>query len=132
MAPEILGLFVPSGSKSLPRIGMWSAADIWCVGETAFQLVAGEPSFPDMGTLTRYAFGRSEFPTFKLRHVMASPAMVDFVTATMIADYTQRPTAQTASGHEWLRDRQIPSVMRPLSLSGGRFDDRYICFTSPS
>ncbi|KAH8896323.1 kinase-like protein, partial [Thozetella sp. PMI_491] len=102
MAPELLGL-VPNAPKTSNGI-KWCPADLWCLGETAFQLLTGKPTFPDLGTLAEYGGGRCEFPASKLHDAMASLAMVEFVSMIMFADYTQRPTAEAASAHRWLQD----------------------------
>ncbi|KAJ2981225.1 hypothetical protein NUW58_g6740 [Xylaria curta] len=94
MAPELWRL-VANDHES--RIGKWCATDLWCLGEIAFQLVTGKATFTDPRTLAAYARGECEFPVSELHEGVASPAMVDFVTAIMLADYTQRPSAQVGA-----------------------------------
>ncbi|KAI0469097.1 kinase-like domain-containing protein [Xylaria cf. heliscus] len=120
MAPELWG-FLPNGRRS--GIGMWCSADLWCLGEIAFQLVTGKATFPNPGTLAKYARGECEFPKSQLHKAMASPTMVDFVTATMLADYTQRPTAETASAHQWLQEFKTASPILPSHV---RLDSEYV------
>ncbi|KAH8161060.1 hypothetical protein CIB48_g7180 [Xylaria polymorpha] len=116
MAPELWG-FLPDDHKS--GIVMWCSADLWCLGEIAFQLVTGKATFLNPGALAKYARGESEFPVSELQKAMVSPAMVDFVTATMLADYSQRPTAEIASTHRWLRELKTVSLVLPSHVRFG-------------
>jgi len=109
MAPEMV--------RSLP----YSAkADIWSVGVTAFELLAGCQPFGGSGQSVRDSFydGGSEFETFEdaeaslssdggyvnswLWHLRGSEAH-DFVRFLLEVDPAKRPTATQALEHPWLQ-----------------------------
>lgn len=110
MAPELLGYL----SSDYPSTGAKScAADIWNIGEITFQLATGKAVFANQAMLTKFTLGKVKFPVSELQHVLASPAMVGFITSAMLVDYQQRPTAAVASAHPWLQGLKTVSASLP-------------------
>ncbi|KAL1862615.1 hypothetical protein Daus18300_008412 [Diaporthe australafricana] len=118
MAPELWGYIA---NDQLSRTAMAYPADMWSLGEIAFQLATGRPTFPRPAMLVKYTLGQCGFPVFQLQKAAVSQAMVDFITGTMLANYTQRPTAETASTHPWLGGLKREALPLHGSL---RFDAR--------
>lgn len=108
MAPELWG-YVANDQPS--RTASWYAADLWSLGEVAFRLATGRPTFPRSEMLAKYTLGQCDFPAVELKNATVSQEMVDFITGTMLANYTQRPTAETALAYPWLRDMRRESLV---------------------
>ena len=78
------------------------AADIWCLGETTFQLLVKEPVFSSSDDLEEYYHGRTQFPTHRLYEIQASPFAIDFIVTAMAAKPGSRLNASQAVEQRWI------------------------------
>ena len=92
-APETLGFHTLE--NSFPT-------DMWCLGETVYQMLTGQGSFGFVAELIHYQSGHIPFPRQVLMYRLASPAAIQFVESLMAADPFQRPTAEMAQSHLWM------------------------------
>lgn len=96
-APETLGF------NGHPQLTDARPTDMWCFGETVFQMLAGHPTFESVADLYRYDTGLRSFPLEALGRVHASDNAQHFVQTLMAADPSRRPSAQATQGHSWIR-----------------------------
>lgn len=96
-APETLGF------NGHPQLTDARPTDMWCFGETVFQMLAGHPTFESLADLHRYDTGLRTFPLEALDRVHASNDAQHFVQTLMAADPSRRPSAQATQGHSWIR-----------------------------
>lgn len=62
------------------------AADVWCLGETAFRLLVNEPLFSPAGPeLHDYFNGKIQFPVQRLSCLTISDQAINFVCGAMAA-----------------------------------------------
>jgi serine/threonine protein kinase len=78
------------------------AADLWCVGETTYQLLTGMPVFDGFLGLWKYAQDSSLFPVEKLTALGPSDAALQFILSAMAVVPAERLTAPNALTHAWL------------------------------
>ncbi|KAH8905838.1 kinase-like protein [Coniochaeta sp. PMI_546] len=95
-APETLGF---NGHAPLTDA---RPTDMWCFGETIFQMLTGHSTFDSVAALYQYQAGVIAFPREALSRAHASHASQHFIHSLMAADPSHRPTAQTAQGHHWI------------------------------
>ncbi|KAH7464227.1 hypothetical protein FOMA001_g17881 [Fusarium oxysporum f. sp. matthiolae] len=81
------------------------AADIWCLGETIFRMLAGRPTFTERD-LRHYESGRIPFPVQTLHGVVVSPEAVDFIQLAMKSQPDHRIKAKDALTHRWVMPRR--------------------------
>lgn len=108
ISPERLGFL----EGIVPKEADPYAADMWCLGETAFRILCGQSTFPSDDILRQFVLGCSEFPTGCLRNVNAGDQAIEFVTSIMQAQPSQRLTCFEARGHTWMKldgSREPPS-----------------------
>ncbi|RYO48598.1 hypothetical protein AA0116_g12324 [Alternaria tenuissima] len=97
MAPE---LFFKRG-KNYPASYNHRSADLWAVGEIAFQMLTGEPVFTDYVTLYKYYDQSQEFPGGRLMQYCGKIG-IDLISRLMIADPKHRISTSDAFRHSWL------------------------------
>jgi len=98
MAPELLGL--PT-SDSLASTNPY-AADIWSLGEIAFQMLTKQPAFPQLFQLVLYVQGSQPFPNALLAHYGVSSCGQHFLSSAMLQSPGNRLKAIQAWNHEWI------------------------------
>jgi serine/threonine protein kinase len=116
MAPESIG-FPFSGD---PKTANPFSVDMWCLGETLFQMLTGQATFDNRSDLYSYQSGATQFPFTALRRVNASLDAGDFIQQLMRPDASQRLQASKAAEHPWLRlddDSILTSLTTPTSSS---------------
>lgn len=94
------------------------AGDMWCVGETAYELITAITVFPFLSTRVKYTHDQSVFPSEELRKAGAGNDALNFVMATMAPSPHDRPTAINALKHAWIPEYddpedspQLPNIM---------------------
>lgn len=78
------------------------AADMWCFGETVFQMLTGRATFENMSDLYRFQSDTMQFPVHTLLRVNASGAAINFICSLMLPIPWQRLRADVAGHHLWL------------------------------
>lgn len=94
----------PSDSDHDPKV------DIWGLGVITYYMLAGRLPFSGKSDLLEYYKGNSILP-FDSSHSPVSPDATSFLTNSMAAKPTDRPTARDALDHAWL----IPMLQDPQS-----------------
>ena len=102
MPPELHGFYGD------PRTANPFMADMWCLGETAFQALTGRPVFNMFTDLGQYQSGALPFPEDALRRAQAGPAAVDFIRSLMRSHPWERLNALRAAEHPWVRPAPDP------------------------
>jgi len=102
MPPELHGFYGD------PRTANPFMADMWCLGETAFQALTGRPVFNMFTDLGQYQSGALPFPEDALRRAQAGPAAVDFIRSLMSSHPWERLNALRAAEHPWVRPAPDP------------------------
>ncbi|VUC26321.1 unnamed protein product [Clonostachys rosea] len=98
MPPELLGYIGDSDSAD-PY-----AVDMWCLGQVVFRLVAGQPMFSSLGTLSRYCRSEMEFPETLLRkYEEIDPHLVTFIQSLTKPQPGDRMSSDKASAHPWIK-----------------------------
>ncbi|KAI7759642.1 hypothetical protein LZL87_014150 [Fusarium oxysporum] len=108
ISPERLGFL----EGIVPKEADPYAADMWCLGETAFQILCGQSTFPSDDMLRKFVIGSLEFPTDCLRNAKVGDHAIEFVTSIMQAQPSRRLTCFQARGHIWMtldKSREPPS-----------------------
>jgi serine/threonine protein kinase len=105
LAPELLGL-IKVGNESRP----WNtqAADMWSLGEIAFRMLTGEPTFRDMGHLVAYIQMPKDYPSDALLAHGVRSEGCDFLKGVMIPTPEERLTAKDALLHDWMEPQRSP------------------------
>lgn len=99
MAPELLG-FVKSGDESDSRNAQ--AADMWALGEIAFQMLTYEPTFKNMEHLSIYVRSPETFPSAVLRTHDVSEVAINFINSIMQPKPEDRKTTAKALVQAWM------------------------------
>ena len=83
--------------------GISTAADIWSLGATIIELIAGKPPYHHMdngmAVMYRIVDEDMEIPEG------FSPSLVDFLTRCFRKNAKDRPTAEDLFEHEWVKSR---------------------------
>jgi serine/threonine protein kinase len=116
MAPELHG-FAEAGKE--PSSNNAQAADMWSLGELAFQMLTKEPTFRNMGRLFSYVQDPQSFPSAPLHAHSVSLSGLDFITSTMTPAPEKRPTAEIALQHHWMEPYRSSSLRPPSIASIG-------------
>lgn len=96
-------------------------ADMWCLGEIAFQVLTQQRTFKDVLELRDYAKGRTDFPSGPLRHNGVSHGAIDFLQLLMRRQPYKRLSAREANEHSWMSVTEgsaVPSSNTIPSSSG--------------
>ncbi|KAK7414264.1 hypothetical protein QQX98_006861 [Neonectria punicea] len=96
MPPETIGL------DGNPRVANPLSADMWCFGETVYQMLIGSPAFSSYPDLADYHKGSMAFPSEAMKKASASESAVDFIQSLMKASPGERLTAGQALEHPWM------------------------------
>ncbi|KAK4649699.1 uncharacterized protein QC761_121350 [Podospora bellae-mahoneyi] len=110
LAPEVLDCDPSTGQRDSFPI------DMWCFGETVYQMLTGEPVFKTLAALFHYRAGSIEFPDQAFQRVNASPEARHFVRSLMLAHPPLRRTATAhpiygAQGHPWMAIKTIKNLV---------------------
>lgn len=94
------------------------AGDIWCVGETAFELITGVTAFGG-NVIARFKYTQNvkAFPTIELEKANASAEASAFIMSTMAASPPDRPTASQALEQAWIFEDEAEDSPLQTSLS---------------
>lgn len=95
--PELLG-FIGEDSKNADHF----LSDSWCVGETGFQALTGQATFPDYGRLIQYVKGDTNFPHETLQQVQVSEDCIELIRSLMAPLPPDRLSAAKALKHPWM------------------------------
>jgi WD40 repeat protein len=107
IAPELHEL-VPAGTPF--------AADMWALGEIAFQLMTKQPVFKSFGLMARYATQNHQYPLETLLTYRISTPGQNFISSLMVATPEMRLTAEAALKHQWIA-RYLLLDVQPSSSS---------------
>lgn len=92
------------------------AADMWSLGEIAFQILTKEASFRNMGALFAFVRQPELFPFAALQTRNLSQAGIGFIRSLLDPAPTKRISAVDALIQDWMETCRAPSP-RPLSIS---------------
>lgn len=96
------GYIAPELYKFTER-GTAYASDIWAVGAILFFMLLKRPVFEVLGHLFEYATKVKDFPTQPLADVGTTDLSIQFISLLMSASPKDRPSAEMAILHEYLR-----------------------------
>jgi len=119
LAPELHG-FVKAGNELSPRSAQ--AADMWSLGETAFRMLTGEPTFKTMGLLADYVQMPDRFPSNALLARGVRSEGCDFIKRVMMPTSGERLTAKDALLHDWMEPDTSPGL-GPSSTVFERYEE---------
>ena len=109
MAPELQGF----GDTSQHRTPIdFQAADMWALGEIAFQMLTSEHAFPNPRAFAFYCTGKDECPALKLMPSVGESAAY-FIANLMAVQPHLRAKASDALDHRWM----LPSHNEELGLA---------------
>lgn len=110
LAPETLGFNTTfTGTDSF-------AIDMWCFGETVYQMLTGEATFESIAGLIQYHSGAMGFPEQALWRAGASYHAFDFIRSLMVGNPLYRLTAPRAQTHPWTgQDAQPQTTLSALT-----------------
>ncbi|KAI1462829.1 kinase-like domain-containing protein [Annulohypoxylon moriforme] len=92
-------------------------ADIWCLGETAFQILTGKGTFDNNVGLLNYWNGHSSFPSEPLKRARVSSRAISFLQSIMTARPLGRLNAKQAIRHRWMAEPLVPGTEATSSQS---------------
>ena len=99
MAPELFG-FVRSDTESSSSRAQ--AADMWALGEIAFQMLTKRPTFEDLRLLSNFVQTPNIFPDKVLHDHNVSDAGISFITKIMQPKPEDRQIAAKALHDPWM------------------------------
>ena len=114
MAPELLG-FVNSDEESDSRNSQ--AADMWALGEIAFQMLTKELTFRNVGLLSLYVHSPNSFPSAVLRAHGVSNAGIEFISSIMRPKPEDRQTTSKALLQSWMEPYNSHATRKTSFLS---------------
>lgn len=97
MPPELFG-FVKT-----PNCINAQAADMWSLGEIAFQMLTKQPTFGSIALLLRYVANPQTFPLSTLYAQSVSDLATNFIKFAMVPMPQDRLTAKQALDHIWMK-----------------------------
>jgi WD40 repeat protein len=106
-----LGFIAPELHELTPA-GTPFAADMWALGEIAFQLMTKQPVFKSFGRLAGFATQNDTFPSGELLTYHVSTPGQDFIFSLMVPTPGRRLTAEAALKHQWMM-RYLSSAVQP-------------------
>ncbi|CAG9945921.1 unnamed protein product [Clonostachys rosea f. rosea IK726] len=90
-------------------------ADLWSVGIITFRILTGKLPFLDTQALSRYTFGKIQFPVDQLDSVNASRNAERFIRGLLVSQPHERMSARASLAHPWMGSR-VASEGTQLSL----------------
>ncbi|CAH0036428.1 unnamed protein product [Clonostachys rhizophaga] len=90
-------------------------ADLWSVGIITFRILTGKLPFLDTQALSRYTFGKIQFPVDQLDSVNASRNAERFIRGLLVFQPHERMSARASLAHPWMGSRNA-SEESQLSL----------------
>ena len=114
MAPELLG-FVKYGDESDSRNAQ--PADMWALGEIAFQMLIKEPIFKNMISLSTYVRSPETFPSAVLRAHDVSEVGINFINNVMQPKPEDRQTTAMALLQGWMEPYVFSTTGKTSSVS---------------
>ncbi|KAH7329684.1 hypothetical protein B0I35DRAFT_420657 [Stachybotrys elegans] len=93
------------------------AADMWCLGETLFEILCGRPTFAAFTELTEYIYGDSGSVESGLEASGVSYVAISLISSLLAGEPSRRPTAQDAANHTWNTLEPAASEKQAASLS---------------
>jgi serine/threonine protein kinase len=103
IAPELHGFFPGNGGQDLNPKNPY-AADMWSLGEIAFQLLVKKQTFANLGFLYAYVQNTQSFPSEMLIAQGCKTSCQDFIKLLMKPASRDRLTADQALSHEWIQE----------------------------
>jgi hypothetical protein len=116
VAPEMIGSYEDTKSSD-PLAG-----DMWCLGETVFRMLTGQPTFDSILSLINYKKGLKHHPIESLNDVIISKQAIDFVKSIMAPNPTNRLTATEADQHSWIKRTSLLQEHYEISSFGVEYD----------
>ncbi|KAM5343262.1 hypothetical protein ACJ41O_014228 [Fusarium nematophilum] len=107
MPPELLGFH--TGDPKGANVFM---IDMWCLGETVFQALTGQPVFAMPAAVGRYHQGTLGFPLHVLHRANVSSTAAAFIQSLMRPHPWQRMTSEQAIRHPWMEDMALDAAVR--------------------
>jgi serine/threonine protein kinase len=98
MAPELI--FTTTSNEPASINGY--AADMWSLGEVAYQMLTKRPAFPLLDLL-QYVQGSRPFPSSILVQFNVSNHGQHFMSSTMLPAPDNRLNTEQAWNHDWIR-----------------------------
>ncbi|CAH0047031.1 unnamed protein product [Clonostachys solani] len=80
-------------------------ADLWSVGIITFRILTGKLPFLDTQALSRYTFGKIQFPVDQLDSVNASRNAERFIRGLLVFQPHERMSARASLAHPWMGSR---------------------------
>jgi serine/threonine protein kinase len=118
IAPELLGNFANSTDHAAVSVNPY-AADMWALGEIAFQMLTKQPSFKSVFQLLQYVHDsqNNPFPVSLLTQYNISAIGQVFVSSLMSVSPERRLTVVQAIDHQWIKRLSLSySSPRPVVL----------------
>jgi serine/threonine protein kinase len=119
MAPEVLGFTAFTNSRGSGLTDHF-AADMWSLGEIAFQMLTKQPAFPQPYQFMQYAQGLQPFPNSLLMQSGVSSHGQHFISFTMLPSPASRLKVAQAWNHEWM-EKRTSSYLRPHLTTSARY-----------
>lgn len=82
-------------------------ADLWSVGIITFRILTGKLPFLDTQALSRYTFGKIQFPVDHLDSVNASRNAERFIRGLLVFQPHERMSARASLAHPWMGSRAV-------------------------
>ena len=117
MAPELLGLTASHSTNHGLESASPYAADMWSLGEIAFQLLTKQPAFPQLPQLILYVQDLQPFPNSLLTQQSVSDFGQQFISSTMLPSPDSRLKAPQALSHKWIEGCKSPCLGLGLATS---------------
>ncbi|VUC27341.1 unnamed protein product [Clonostachys rosea] len=80
-------------------------ADLWSIGIITFRILTGKLPFLDTQALSRYTFGKIQFPVDPLDSVNASRNAERFIRGLLVFQPHERMSARASLAHPWMSSR---------------------------
>jgi serine/threonine protein kinase len=103
MAPELMGFLDTAKPK---HISDFKASDMWALGEIAFQMLTGEPTFQTPRQLMEYCLGTRVFPLSRLRSTVGDDGEA-FISNLMVLGPHDRIDSSEALDHRWMQPQRV-------------------------
>ncbi|KAI9148750.1 putative myosin light chain kinase [Paramyrothecium foliicola] len=89
------------------------AVDVWCLGETLFQIFCGRVAFSNYAELTDYIHTGKAYLEPDLVSASIGDSAISLLCALLAVDPFRRPSAENALEHPW-NTNEIPTTTSPL------------------